>query len=64
MSWWNASNFTDLASKALKTAQKKIDSALDINEDGTEKHATSMYLWICILSADLYFILISRCELS
>ncbi|KAH3734871.1 TATA element modulatory factor-like isoform X2 [Dreissena polymorpha] len=42
MSWWNASNFTDLASKALKNAQKKIDKALDIDgspesEDGKKK---------------------------
>lgn len=33
MSWWNTSNFTDLASKALKNAQKKIDKALDISEE-------------------------------
>ncbi|XP_052782552.1 TATA element modulatory factor-like isoform X1 [Mya arenaria] len=32
MSWWNSSNFSDLASKALKNAQKKIDKALDISE--------------------------------
>ena len=35
MSWWNTSNITSLASKALKNAQKKIDEALDISE--TEK---------------------------
>lgn len=32
MSWWNTSNITSLASKALKNAQKKIDEALDISE--------------------------------
>jgi len=37
MSWWNSSNFSDLASKALKNAQKKIDKALDIGEDGRAK---------------------------
>jgi hypothetical protein len=42
MSWWNTSNFTDLASKALKNAQKKIDSALEISE-GTAGQDTSKY---------------------
>ncbi|KAL4239218.1 TATA element modulatory factor 1 [Mactra antiquata] len=32
MSWWNSSNFSDLASKALKNAQKQIDKALDIKD--------------------------------
>ena len=39
MSWWNTSNFTSLASKALKNAQEKIDKALDISE--SEKNAES-----------------------
>ena len=46
MSWWNTSNFTNLASKALKNAQKKIDEALDINE--TEQHAQSTEGMLCV----------------
>ena len=36
MSWWNTSNITSLASKALKNAQKKIDEALDISEQAAQ----------------------------
>ena len=32
MSWWDAGGFSSLATNALKTAQQKIDKALDIAE--------------------------------
>ncbi|XP_025113068.1 TATA element modulatory factor-like isoform X2 [Pomacea canaliculata] len=38
MSWWDAKGFTSLASQALKTAQKKIDKVLDIEEDKATKN--------------------------
>ena len=37
MSWWDAKNLTKFASSALKTAQKKIDAALEIAEGGEGK---------------------------
>ncbi|KAK7003716.1 TATA element modulatory factor-like isoform X1 [Biomphalaria glabrata] len=38
MSWWDPSGITNLASQALKNAQKKIDKVLDIDaEGGTDK---------------------------
>ena len=38
MSWWDsASGFTNLASAALKTAQKRIDKVLDIKEEEGEE---------------------------
>ncbi|XP_067673660.1 TATA element modulatory factor-like isoform X2 [Haliotis asinina] len=41
MSWWDTSNITNLASQALKNAQKTIDKALDITEeDGKAQAAT------------------------
>jgi len=40
MSWFNTTNFSDLASKAIKNAQKTIDKALDIKE-GDKKAAAS-----------------------
>lgn len=43
MSWWNTSNFTDLASKALKNAQKKIDSALEINDESGNQDTSKYY---------------------
>lgn len=33
MSWWDTKNLTSFATQALKTAQKRIDKVLDINED-------------------------------
>lgn len=36
MSWFDASNFANLAKNALKEAQKTIDKALDITEDEEE----------------------------
>ncbi|KAH9494907.1 TATA element modulatory factor 1 [Bulinus truncatus] len=35
MSWWDTTNITNLASQALKNAQKKIDKVLDIENDNT-----------------------------
>ncbi|XP_021343088.1 TATA element modulatory factor-like isoform X10 [Mizuhopecten yessoensis] len=37
MSWWNASSFSDLASQAIKNAQKKIDKVLEIDEEGLKE---------------------------
>ena len=34
MSWWDTSQLTNFASSALKSAQKKIDKVLDIQEAG------------------------------
>lgn len=41
MSWWDSKNWdtkglTNLATQALKTAQKRIDKVLDIKEDEGE----------------------------
>ncbi|XP_013402837.1 TATA element modulatory factor isoform X2 [Lingula anatina] len=36
MSWWEAAGFSNLAQQALKTAQKKIDKVLDIQEEDGE----------------------------
>ncbi|XP_064639723.1 TATA element modulatory factor-like isoform X2 [Lineus longissimus] len=33
MSWWDTSQFTSMASSAIKSAQKKIDNVLDIKDD-------------------------------
>ncbi len=33
MSWWDSANFGNLASQALKSAQKRIDKVLDIPEE-------------------------------
>lgn len=44
MSWFDASNFANLAKNALKEAQKTIDKALDITED--EEEGTSIYFYI------------------
>ncbi|XP_069125271.1 TATA element modulatory factor-like isoform X7 [Argopecten irradians] len=41
MSWWNASSFSDLASQAIKNAQKKIDKVLDIDEEGLQQPKAS-----------------------
>ncbi|XP_033753536.1 LOW QUALITY PROTEIN: TATA element modulatory factor-like [Pecten maximus] len=41
MSWWNASSFSDLASQAIKNAQKKIDKVLDIDEEGLQQSKPS-----------------------
>lgn len=37
MSWWDTSGITNLASQALKNAQKKIDKVLDIEENAASK---------------------------
>ena len=37
MSWWDSSNFTSLASQAIKSAQKKIDKVLDIPDEAPGK---------------------------
>ncbi|XP_046579108.1 LOW QUALITY PROTEIN: TATA element modulatory factor-like [Haliotis rubra] len=39
MSWWDTSNITNLASQALKNAQKSIDKALDISEEDGKTQA-------------------------
>ncbi|XP_060071462.1 TATA element modulatory factor-like isoform X2 [Ylistrum balloti] len=41
MSWWNASNFSDFASQAIKTAQEKIDKVLDIDEEALKQSKSS-----------------------
>ncbi|KAL3876276.1 hypothetical protein ACJMK2_034142 [Sinanodonta woodiana] len=43
MSWWDTSSFANLATQALKNAQKKIDKVLDIkeNDDISNSQATS-----------------------
>ncbi|XP_071106362.1 TATA element modulatory factor-like isoform X2 [Haliotis cracherodii] len=41
MSWWDTSNFTNLASQALKNAQKTIDKALDISEEDAKTQAAA-----------------------
>lgn len=33
MSWWDSTSFSNFATRTLKTAQKKIDKVLDIQEE-------------------------------
>lgn len=39
MSWFDTKNFANLATKALKEAQKKIDKVLDIEEEQDDDDA-------------------------
>ena len=44
MSWFDTSKLTSLANKAMKEAQKTLDSALDISEEQAEEEKASA-LW-------------------
>ena len=53
MSWWNSSNFSNLATQALKQAQKKIDKVLDIEE---EEGGTSEGRFDCVFFAKILYL--------
>jgi len=49
MSWWDAKGLTNIATQALKTAQKKIDKVLDIQEEEEDQGPGNLvyYLLLC-----------------
>ena len=47
MSWWDTSQFTSLASNAIKNAQKRIDKALDIPVEDEPAQGKSSPVTLC-----------------
>lgn len=50
MSWFDATNFANLAKNALKEAQKTIDKALDITESEEEGNSTYILIYLNLIS--------------